>query len=245
MSFLPPAARTISIFMIPMIGFTPNWVARIRETISKGRYDAIFTEVSSFIDNKIHREKVVGLSALVSGEDLIRFCLQHAMLVPSGTYRRETIQTLGGYRTDLWQSEDYEFHARLAMSHPTYAVIDEALVHIHLRPESRSQNHYEVWSCRLKALRLLSKDLPEQYKSVISGAAITIGSKLFQMGCRTTAKEAFHLAEELGPPEYDDQIFLYRQIATHLGPETAEWLGMVYRSVLPDTLRRWARKAKG
>lgn len=222
--------------------FHPSWCRRVRELLEPGDLDAVFTEVASYIDGKLHRPKVLELERLVRGEDLVGFCLTHAMLVPAGTYRRSLIHSLGGYRTALWQSEDFDFHVRLAAKGIRYGLIDEALVHIRIRPESRSQNQNEVWVYRLRGLRLLISELDAKYQPAIAEAAVGIGSKLFQIGARTEAHEAFQLAQEVGPPRFEQQAAFYRYIAKCFGPETAEWMGLIYRRMLPTPLRQWVRK---
>ncbi len=225
--------------------FHPEWCRKVRAKLNPEEVDAVFTEVGSF-DGKLHRDRVVGIARLIGGEELVRFCLIHAMLVPAGTYRRRLVDKLGGYRTELWQSEDFEFHCRLAAYGIRYALIDESLVHISIRPESRSQtDQKQVWNCRLSAIRLLFLDLPPKYYPTIAEAALEVGSKLFQMGARVEARKAFQLAREIGPPSYSQQMAAYRRVARVLGPEAAEWFGLVYRHLLPGPLRGWVRRKAG
>ena len=120
-------------------------------------------------------------------------------------------------------------------------VLLEPLALIRIRPESRSQKLDEVWTCRLLALQILKTELPGNYHLAIAEAALAIGSKLFQIGARQSAREAFELARELGPPHFASQMSLYRQVARTLGPEAAEWVGLLYRSAVPDVLRKWVR----
>jgi glycosyltransferase involved in cell wall biosynthesis len=217
--------------------FDSSWGTRVRHVLDTESPDVVFTEVSSHRDGTTACTEVLGLSALKDGGDLTQFCLHNPLLVPSGTYRRSLVETLNGYRESLWQSEDYDFHVRLAARHPDYRLLFEPLVHIRLRAESRSQNHPEVWACRLEALSLLAAELPPLYRRELSEEAGRVGSQLFQLGDRESARRAFDLAQRLGPPAFQYQQRLYRFVAKGLGPQTAEWVGKLYRNVLPSRVR--------
>ena len=223
--------------------FHSTWCREVRRRMAMPRVDAVFTEVSSFIDGKKQCEQVIGLEALAGGGgDLVSFFLLHAMLVPSGTYRRSVVQRLGGYRAELWQSEDFEFHVRMALSEIRCEWILDPLVNIRLRPESRSQNLPEVWNCRLQALRLLFLDLPPKYYPAMAEAAMGVGSKLFQIGERKGARQAFRFAKEIGLSDFRKKGLVYHRIAKLLGPEVAEWMGIAYRHLLPSPLRKWVQR---
>lgn len=224
--------------------FDETWSGRLRVVLETEAPDAVFTEVASHRDGKVFCEKVMGLELLSGGGDLVKYCLHNPMLVPSGTYRRTLVDALGGYRASLWQSEDYDFHVRLAARQPIYRLLFDPLVHIRLRPESRSQNFSEVWKCRLDALTLLGAELPPFYRGELSEAATRVGSELFRLGEREEARRAFDLAVHFGPPQFQNQQRLYRLIARGLGPQTAEWVGSFYRHVLPSKVREKIRAKK-
>ena len=88
--------------------FDPQWCARVKASISESGADAIFTEVSSYREERLVREHVVGLHRLATERDLIGFWIDGVMLPASGTYRREAVLAIGGYQEDMLRSEDYE-----------------------------------------------------------------------------------------------------------------------------------------
>jgi glycosyltransferase involved in cell wall biosynthesis len=218
--------------------FHKDWSRRVRQVIGSGDLDAVFTEISAIDETGHSRERVLGLDRLTDGRDLVQFCIEGAMLVPAGTYRRSVVLAIGGYREELWQSEDFDFHVRLAASGIQYGIITDPLVSIRIRPTGRSQNREEVWSSGVQALRRLSEELPRKYRPALANAAARAGSVLFQLGARNEARAAFELAMRLGPPSFSHRRRLYRALATAFGPNTAESLGMCYRGVLPEPVRR-------
>jgi hypothetical protein len=222
--------------------FHPEWAQKVRQQFSDSNVDAVFTEISSYRDNKLTSERVIGLSRLLPGKDLLRFCLHGAMLVPSGTYRRGSVLNIHGYREQLWQSEDFDFHVRLAASGIHYAIIDEPLVMIRIRPSSRSQNHLEVWTSAFMAVQWLARELPSCYQADLAEAAARIGSMLFKLGARAQARQAFQLAIRLGPPTYSQQRRLYQILARLFGPEAAEDVSTLYRNAIPQRMRSYLNK---
>lgn len=217
--------------------FHPEWCRRVRAAIEETGADTVFTEISSYQNDKLFCERVLGLDRLTAGEDLVRFCLRGSMLVPSGTYRRELALSMGGYREALWQTEDYDFHVRLAIRKPRYTILADPLVWIRIRPAGRSQNRVEVWSSAVDAVRLLADEIPAAYRPDLADAAVRAGSVLFKAGARTQARSAFELAARIGPPTFGEQRGFYRTVARLFGPEAAEWIGTCYRSLVPRRLR--------
>lgn len=218
--------------------FLAGWARQVRAALVEGRPDVVFTEVESYRGGERVSAAVLGLDRLAREGDLLRFAIQGPMLVPSGTYRRETVVAIGGYRTQLWQSEDYDFHIRLAASGVRHTLILEPLVRIRLRPAGRSANRREVFRSTLELLALQAGELPQAYHQELAEVAAQIGARLFQLGERADARDAFALARKLGPPTYGQQRRMYRALARHLGPEAAEWFSQGYRRLLPEALRR-------
>jgi glycosyltransferase involved in cell wall biosynthesis len=217
--------------------FSSEWCARVRGAIEQTGADVVFTEASSFDSDGPRIARVLGLHRLAAGEDLVRFCLQGAMLAPAGTYRRPIVLAMGGYRTHLWQSEDFDFHVRLAATGVRYAIVPDPLVHIRVRPDGRSQNQVEVWESAIQAVTNLADELPATYQPDLAAAAARAGSVLFKLGARSQASLAFRLATRLGPPGFQSERRLYRYAARMLGLELVERLAMVYRSILPRGIR--------
>ena len=216
--------------------FDSGWCRRVRETLDETGADVVFTEITSYRDGELLSERVLGLERL-EREDLVRFCLSGSMLVPSGTYRRELVLALGGYREELWQTEDYDFHVRMAVRGPRFAVVPEPLVRIRVRAEGRSQKRIEVWTSAVQAVRLLAAEIPAEYRPELAEAAVRAGSVLYKEGALEEARDAFRLAERIGPPDYRGQRGLYRAVARTFGAEAAERFGAWYRSLVPQGFR--------
>lgn len=209
--------------------FHPDWCLQVLQKIQETNADAIFTEISSFQNDKLVTDKVLGLKRLAREDDLIRFCIQGAILTSAGTYRRTAILAIGGYRESLWQSEDFDFHVRLAASGVRFAVIEDPLVQ-RMRVSGRSQDQIEVWSSALEAIEGLSKEIPKKYHQDLAEKAAQAGSILFRLGDRINARQAFTLARRLGPPSFRHRQFLYRIAAKTLGQEAAERLSSLYHN---------------
>lgn len=219
--------------------FLPAWSTQIHAKLDERRWDAVFTEIRSTTEEgQLLCERVLGLTRLSEQRvDLVQFCIAGPVLSPSGTYKRASIVEIGGYRESLWQSEDYDFHVRLAASGISFTIIDSPLVQIRVRADSRSQNQREVWSSTLKALHLWAQELPSFYSQDIAETAARVGSILFQLGERDKAREAFALAQHLGPPRLPSHHRWYRMAVSLFGLENTEMIGRFYRSLLPSPIR--------
>jgi hypothetical protein len=128
----------------------------------------------------------------------------------------------------------------LATSGPRYAIIEDPLVTIRVRPDSLSNyDPVRQWSSYLQAVEALSTELPSMYRYNLSDSAARAGSTLFKLGARAEAKVAFKLAARLGPPRFTTQRPVYRFLATRLGFERTEQLARAYRGMLPAMLRAY------
>jgi glycosyltransferase involved in cell wall biosynthesis len=217
--------------------FSPDWLARVRRTVETTRADVVFTEIDVADEHGLRSSRVLGLDQLAQGADLVQFCVRGVMLVPSGTYRRQRVVDIGGYRTTLWQAEDFDFHVRLAASAPAYALITDPLVTIRVRADGRSRDQVQTWSSYVEAVAALSGELPARYQADLADAAARAGSVLYKLGARDYASVAFRLAARLGPPRFTTQRGMYRLLAMTLGFEAAERFGLAYRRMLPARLR--------
>ncbi len=219
--------------------FHPNWSFQVRKQLADGTVDAVFTEVDFFgADRTVTNERVLGLASLEHGKELTRFCVNGSLLTPSGTYKRSVISRIGGYRENLWQSEDFDFHVRLAASGIVYRLIDEPLVLCRSHASNRSRDHREVGTCGVQAIELLARELPIQYRPDLADRAAAIGASLFRLGAREEARAAFNLALEIGPPQLIGQRKSYRALGRVFGLEFAERTGALYRRVFPESMRR-------
>jgi glycosyltransferase involved in cell wall biosynthesis len=219
--------------------FYPEWCARVRQVIEARAVDAVFTEIFSVGAEGVVSERVLGLESVADGTDLVRFCIRGVMLTQAGTYHRQAVLAIGGYRTDLWQSEDYDFHIRLAAHGIRYELITEPLVIQRLRPGARHFKWLEVWGSYLQAVERLSGELPAHYWPDLADAAARAGSALFQLGARDQARRAFALAGRIGPPRFSTQRRFYQVMSRAVGFETTEWLAQTYRSLLPHGFRAY------
>lgn len=193
--------------------------------------DLVLTEVKSFQEGRLLSPAVVGLEPFDNPEDLLQFAISHFVLVPAGTFKTELARELGGFRESLWQSEDWDFYIRLIAKRPRFKLILESLVEIDVRKESRSQKRAETLTCVLQAILMLQKELPSNYKQDLADKAAWVGSELFRLGDKESAREAFSLAESLGPARHVHQRRSYQWIARHYGQEVAEWVALTYRKL--------------
>ena len=138
-------------------------MSEVKASIRDSNPDVVFTEISSYVDGELVCQRVLGLKQLIEEKDLVRFCIRGAVLAAAGTYRRANILAIGGYREQLWQAEDFDFHIRLAATGLRYCVIDDPLVDIRVRRASRSQNQVEVWTSAAESIRMLARELGREY----------------------------------------------------------------------------------
>jgi glycosyltransferase involved in cell wall biosynthesis len=219
--------------------FFPDWHERVHDLLTATQADAVFTEINAQSEDGSESACILDLQRLLVDEDLVRACINGVMLVPSGTYRRDAVLAMGGYRTSLWQAEDFDFHVRLAASGVRYALITDPLVTIRVRAAGRSRDSVETWCCFVEAVASLSGDLPVGYRADLADAAVRAGSRLFKLGARGEARAAFTLAERLGPPRFTTQRSVYRLLANTVGFETTEHLAQSYRRLVPESLRKY------
>lgn len=224
--------------------FHPNWCYQVKEAIEKTKADIVLTEISSYKEGNLVCQKVMGLDRLSEVRDLVEFALMGSILVPSTTFRRDIGLNIGGYRTReiLPQSEDFDFHIRFAATGATYTFLPESLIIQRLRGNSHSQNKQLCLTSAIESIRLLSKDLPSQYLPNLAEASARIGSNLFNLDAHTEARKAFKFAYQLDSPQFLHRNGFYQQIARLFGQEIAEWIGFVYRKLLPTSVRQFIGK---
>src|SRR5262249_45166568 len=133
-------------------------------------------------------------------------------------------------------SEDWEFHIRLAASGVRHELLLEPLVLQRLRDSGRHHQSVDVWVSCCEAVTGLVHQLPRQYRPDLADAAARAGSHLFALGARAESRQAFDLAERLGPT-CAHQRPVYRVLAGLVGFEAAERLALAYRRILPSELR--------
>jgi len=220
--------------------FHPNWCHQVKEAIDRTKVDIVITEISSYKEGVLLSEKVMGLERLLDIQDLVKFGLMGSILIPSTTFRRDIALNIGGYRTRdvLAQSEDFDFHIRLAATGASYIIIPESLIVQRLRENSHSQDKKLCFTSAMKAISLLSGELPECYVPDLQEASVRLGSNLFALKAYQEARQAFNFSRKFGIPKYLHRKGFYRLVAQLFGQETAEWISIVYRFLLPTSLRR-------
>ena len=221
--------------------FYPDWCQKVRHAIETTGAEVIFTEIASFKGNKLADANILGLEDLAGGADLTRFAISRSILIPSTTIRRDIPVKISGFRTReiLPQSEDYDFHIRIAACKPTHAEILEPLIIQRVRSGSNSgKDLIKAWSSAVDAIRMLTNELDTTYRQDLAEAAAKAGSKLYSLKAHDKAKKAFELAQELGPPKFIYRSRLFYLTAKVLGPQAAEGIGDSYRILLSNFLRK-------
>jgi glycosyltransferase involved in cell wall biosynthesis len=221
--------------------FAPGWFDEVSEVIADKHPDIILTEVKSTRNREVVSQNVMDYSRLNPDGDLVSFALGGSILVPSTTYKREIALQIGGYRTwdILPQSEDFDFHVRLAHAAKSYVVIPEPLIIQRLRDNSHSSmNLVSCYSSALKAVELLEEELPFKYQDDLAKAASRCGTKLFLFGERKSAKKAFALSKRLGKTDFQGRGPIYGLLAITIGQYAAELIAAYYRRCFPVFLRQ-------
>jgi hypothetical protein len=214
--------------------FAVNWRAEVAPSFD-GDVDVVFTDVQSFDQAGKRWQHVMRVAELQRERNLLKFALRGGLLAPAGTYRRELVKRIGAYREDLWQSEDYDFHVRLALANPRWRVIDLDLVLIRRHADQRSRRVQEVWAGAVDALEHSSDRFPEQAHADVAHAATRAASKLFAAGAPSDAARAFRLANRFGGVRYDRAIM--QKLARLVGASTAERMASWYRNLVPRAVR--------
>jgi glycosyltransferase involved in cell wall biosynthesis len=214
--------------------FQPNWYEKVKLAIASTEADIVLTEITSVKEEQVVSERVLELHRLEEIGDLVKFGLMGSILVPSTTFRKDLALKIGGYRIReiLPQSEDFDFHVRLAATGATFTATTEPLIIQRLRPHSHSRDKKLCWTSALTALRLLSQDLPLRYRQDLVEAIARVGTVLFTMAAYSEAKEAFYFARQLGTPKFPNRNLTYRLVAQFFNQEIAECLGSYYRYAL-------------
>ncbi|MGH7470072.1 MAG: hypothetical protein ACRENP_19170, partial [Longimicrobiales bacterium] len=162
---------------------------------------------------------------------------RRAMLTPAGTYRRQLVTSMGGYNERLWQSEDFEFHARLALAAPRWVALTDALVRVRSRAGGRSRQKREVWKSAWQAVLELEPRVPASHNADLAACAQRVGHQLLQLSERETARAAFRFAQARGVRPEDLQP-AHRWLTRWFGLAGAHRVTAWYRMLLPGRLRR-------
>jgi GT2 family glycosyltransferase len=216
--------------------FCQDWCRCVRHAILDTGADVVFTDITTaYYNGGVLSERILDIERLVAGEDIVKFAIEGSLLTSCSTVRRDAALAIGGYRESLRQSEDFDFHIRLVASGITYTLVKEPLVTQRIRKFSYSSDNLKTaWASMIESVRLLSHELDSKYRLDLAEAAVRGGLVLLKLGARNEAREAFRLADELGPPGLSKQKRLYRIVAKTMGVEVAERLAAIYRSMIPQ-----------
>lgn len=228
----------------------PFCIERLKQAIaSDAEADVVINEVRSvaFADLSPISQQVMSLST-VPHHQMIAHAIGGSLLAPSTTFRKEFGLKLGGYKAGkLLQCEDFEFNIRLLFYARKYKVVSEPLIIQRIRPGSMSSNKKELYEEALKALVMLSEELPEKYQKFLAARASKIGRQQYAVNNIDTARKAFELAKKLNRFPYRNENLVYRFIAFFFGQIKAEKVAGRYRqlskpaeekNVTPDVLSR-------
>jgi glycosyltransferase involved in cell wall biosynthesis len=220
--------------------FHPDWRASVLGAFTD-EVDVVFTDVQSFDANGGSWHGIMDIGRLERSGDLLDFSVRGGVLAPAGTYRRDAITRIGGYRAEMWQSEDYDFHIRLALSRPRFRVIAKDLVMIRKHDNQRSLITREVWASAIDALEHLETKFPKRVQEAVAHAATRAGSALFATGARADAARAFRLAQRFGGPRYERTLM--QNLTRVVGAMPAERLASLYRRIIPHALRSHVQRS--
>jgi hypothetical protein len=221
--------------------FAPGWCDEVRARLEQSQPDVLFTGAATFRDSDPEKDVPIDLAELAVSPDLVRFCLSHSLLPACGTYLRERVLAIGGYSEKYWQSEDHDFHIRLALTKPRFEAIPRPLVRQRIHANNRSADQLRVWTDAVRILESAAISAGPDYGQDVCDALARCGRRLFQIGAVRESRQAFRAASRIGLPSFPDEPTYYRWVARHLGPLWAERVGKAYRSLLPDSARESVR----
>jgi hypothetical protein len=167
--------------------------------------------------------------------DLLAHALRGGLLVCGGTYDKRLLEQLAGFREDLWQSEDYDLHMRLALLEPRWHAVAKDLVLIRRHAQQRSRKVREVWIDALTALETNSSRFPAAAYPHVAFAATRAGSALYAAGAHEEAARAFRLAHRFGGVRYERALMT--RLTRWVGALPAERLAAAYRRIVPQNWR--------
>lgn len=223
--------------------FAPEWCETVKNEITQTGVGLIITQFSVSENGRTVHERVGVLDELTPGMDLVKFCLWNGMIPSVTTYRLENALKIGGFKEiSIYGTGDPIFHTELAATGISFSVVKTPVIIKRNRPGSRSsQNAVRNETELLRAFHTLADSLPARYRPDVAESVARVGIKFLRLGAVVQAREAFAFARKLGPASFAHESFFYRWSARILGPEPAERLAAVYRTAVPEPLRRILR----
>lgn len=217
--------------------FHADWSERVGGQFREGA-DTVLTEVEAIRGGVLQPWPVIGFDPAAAERDMLTVALRGVILVIAGSHRTSLARQTGGFRESLWQSEDFDFHVRIAAALPVVRAIGDPLVTIRVREESRSQNRYECWRDLLASVRLLADELPPERRPELAERAFQAAVELHRLGHPAESAAAVKVARGLGRIEYRYASRLQKATYRLLPLPWAEAVGSSYRKLLPERLRR-------
>jgi hypothetical protein len=220
--------------------FHPEWWQRVRAEIQDGATDVVFNEIAAFEGDRVRTPEVMGLRRASEYPSFLAFAIEGVLLTCSGTYAKELVIRVGGYREELWQSEDYDFNLRIVAAEPKLHLIPDALIYHRLHAGSRSNDGAACLRDLVRSLELLAPVLPACYHPQICERLAGAGCSLFRLGDLPAGKHAMQLSKRFGKPCFPTERTGFRRLARVLGPAWAVRVCNSYRLVVPKRFRHWA-----
>lgn len=188
---------------------------------------------------------VLELYKLKSDEAIVSFAIRGCLLPGATTFRRALGLQLGGFKAgELLQAEDYEFNVRLVHKADSVHIIRKPLMIQRHRDGSMSKNAEQCYLEGVKAVKLLSQQLPGGYEQDLAVRMSEHGKILYKIGNHKAALDAFNTAKKLSPTVHVAENWMYRLLTKSLGQMTAEKVTKTYRQLLPRTLRSRLRTSQ-
>jgi hypothetical protein len=216
--------------------FDPDWAVAIRAMVADWRPDVVLTDSLPVYEQPGNGHVDAGWRVFggVPPHDLAAFCIANALLQSCVTVSTAFARALGGYPTEIHQTEDYLFSLRLAAAGPRIAFDPRPLTIVRQRVDSRSRtDRVSVFRDACRCLEIVAPMLPERYRGALGRSAFAKGRTLYQLGDREGARSAFALARRFDPTpaRFSDQPSHYRAVARALGAIGAERLGELWRGL--------------
>jgi glycosyltransferase involved in cell wall biosynthesis len=161
-------------------------------------------------------------------EDYVAYLLENDGLAIIGVYPVAALRHIGGFREDLRGNEDPDLHVRLAMAgYGFHGEARELVTCLERRDSFSLANLDRCLQDRLVCFKDYARVLKPDYYPIIANQVVILAWRLYSMGCKCDARNAFGLLRELGTREVksDDRRVKYViSISRIFGFEFVFWL---------------------
>ncbi|XWX02924.1 glycosyltransferase family 2 protein [Aggregatilineales bacterium SYSU G02658] len=227
--------------------FTPTWVERVRTALPYADY--IVTHGYLQYEDGV-RELFPHLHVDALQADLAAYAIRYGLNSIGPTFHRSlAAYALNQRGDDLGGTWDYYSNALMTQHVRRFCFLDEPLYMIRMRASSlsRGQDNQErpnTYLNRMKALRLLYDDLPEQRALIVEMVTAQAG-RMYKRGLKAEAKEGFTFAHRVGRPTYEHLGQPWRALARTFGGLTAEQTFALYTQPTLVAVRRRLKSTLG